>query len=223
MFFFQFDHKKYRIIQHITAPIFASSWKCYPGPLPIMSFVKVCNMWNCQQTIKKASHTRLQAQLGRLIKSYGSWCLCWSSQKVITNQVCYDKNKIIIIIIVVNMLNSVLLLQRETCGICSYDISVTVMTLEPWTVESLTVPHTLGNNGWKFDKKANIKMHLYFFNMGMLKMQKRKYFKIMPRCSLNALAFYVTKCYFCGFTLLNSCGEKMQLYLFLLGMMIHPP
>ena len=66
-------------------------------------------------------------------------------------------------------------------------------------------------------------MHLYFLNMGMLKMQKRKYFKIMPRCSLNALAFYVTKWYFCGFTLLNSCGEKMQLYLFLLGMMIHPP
>ena len=112
-FFFQFDHKKYRIIQHIRAPIFASSWKCYPGPLPIMSFVKVCNMWNCQQTIKKASHTRLQAQLGRLVKSYGSWCLCWSSQKVITNQVCNDKNNIIIIIIVVNMLNSQCYCSKE--------------------------------------------------------------------------------------------------------------
>ena len=29
------------------------------------------------------------------------------------------------------MLNSVLLLQKGPCGICSYDISVTVMTLEP--------------------------------------------------------------------------------------------
>ena len=60
-------------------------------------------------------------------------------------------------------------------------------------------------------------MHLYFFNMGMLKMQKRKYFKIMPRCSLNALAFYVTKCYFCGFTLLNSCGEKNAVVSVLVG------
>ena len=60
-------------------------------------------------------------------------------------------------------------------------------------------------------------MHLYFFNMGMLKMQKRKYFKIMPKCSLNALAFYVTKCYFCGFTLLNSCGEKNALVSVLVG------
>ncbi|XP_066016702.1 uncharacterized protein [Pocillopora verrucosa] len=30
---------------------------------------------------------------------------------------------------------------------------------------------------------------------------------LVKRCSLNALAFYVTKCYFCGFTLLNSCGD----------------
>ena len=42
---------------------------------------------------QKASHTRLQTQLGRLVKSYGSWCLCWSSQKVISSQVCYNKNK----------------------------------------------------------------------------------------------------------------------------------
>ena len=60
-------------------------------------------------------------------------------------------------------------------------------------------------------------MHLYFFNMGMLKMQKRKYFKIMPRYSLNALAFYVKKCYFCGFTLLNSCGEKNAVVSVLVG------
>ena len=60
-------------------------------------------------------------------------------------------------------------------------------------------------------------MHLYFFNMGMLKMQKRKYFKIMPRCSLNALTFYSTKCYFCGFTLLNSCEEKNAVVSVLVG------
>ncbi|XP_022796096.1 uncharacterized protein LOC111334571 [Stylophora pistillata] len=42
----------------------------------------------------------------------------------------------------------------------------------------------------------------------VLKMQKRKYFKIMTKCSLNALTFYGTKFYFCGFTLLNICGEK---------------
>ena len=48
-------------------------------------------------------------------------------------------------------------------------------------------------------------------------MQKRKYFKIMPRCSLNALAFYFTKCYFCGFTLLNSCGEKNAVVSVLVG------
>lgn len=39
-------------------------------------------------------------------------------------------------------------------------------------------------------------------------MKKRKYFKIMPRCSLNALTFYGIKFYFFGFTLLNSCGVK---------------
>ena len=43
-FFFQFDHKKYKIIQQMITPIFASYLKCYPGPLLIMSFVKVCNM-----------------------------------------------------------------------------------------------------------------------------------------------------------------------------------
>ena len=113
-FFLQFAHQKHKIIQHMITPIFASSWKCYPGPLLIMSFVKVCKMWSCQQTVKKASHTRLQAQQGQLVKSYGSWCLCWSSQKVITNRyvihVIIIKNKItiivIIIMIVVKMLNS---------------------------------------------------------------------------------------------------------------------
>lgn len=56
-----------------------------------------------------------------------------------------------------------LLLQRETCGICSYDVGVTVhvMTLEPWTMESLTVPYTLGNNDWEFEKEVHITMHFY--------------------------------------------------------------
>ena len=39
----------------------------------------------------------------------------------------------------------------------------------------------------------------------------------MPRCSLNALTFYGTKCYFCGFTLLNSCGEKNAVVSVLVG------
>ena len=114
-FFFQFDHRKYRIIQHMTTLSRGGKYGCYPGPLPIMSFIKVCNMWNCQQTVKKASHTRLQTQLGRLVKSYGSWCLCLSSQKVISNQVCYNKikNKIIIITIVIKMLNSQFYCSKE--------------------------------------------------------------------------------------------------------------
>lgn len=49
----------------------------------------------------------------------------------------------------------------------------------------------------------------------MLKMQKRKYFIIMPRCSINALTFYRTKCY--GFILLNSCGEKKAVVSVLVG------
>ena len=49
----------------------------------------------------------------------------------------------------------------------------------------------------------------------MLKMQKRKYFIIMPRCSLNALTFYGTKFY--GFILLNSCGEKNAVVSILVG------
>ena len=39
----------------------------------------------------------------------------------------------------------------------------------------------------------------------------------MPRSSLNALTFYGTKCYFCGFTLLNSCGEKNAVVSVLVG------
>ena len=39
----------------------------------------------------------------------------------------------------------------------------------------------------------------------------------MPRCSLNALTFYSTKCYFCGFTLLNSCEEKNAVVSVLVG------
>ncbi|CAH3157129.1 unnamed protein product [Pocillopora meandrina] len=39
----------------------------------------------------------------------------------------------------------------------------------------------------------------------------------MARCSLNALTFYGTKCYFCGFTLLNSCGEKNAVVSVLVG------
>ena len=39
----------------------------------------------------------------------------------------------------------------------------------------------------------------------------------MPRCSLNALTFYGTKCYFCAFTLLNSCGEKNAVVSVLVG------
>ena len=115
VFFFQFDHRKYRIIHHMTTLSRGGKYGCYPGPLPIMSFIKVCNMWNCQQTVKKASHTRLQTQLGRLVKSYGSWCLCLSSQKVISNQVCYNKikNKIIIITIVIKMLNSQFYCSKE--------------------------------------------------------------------------------------------------------------
>lgn len=39
----------------------------------------------------------------------------------------------IIIVVKINVEFTALLLQRETCGICSYDVSVTVhvMTLEP--------------------------------------------------------------------------------------------
>ena len=37
----------------------------------------------------------------------------------------------------------------------------------------------------------------------------------MPRCSLNALSFYGTKCY--CFTLLNSCGEKNAVVSVLVG------
>ena len=90
-------------------------WKCCPGALPIMSFVKVCNMWSCQQTVKKALHTWLQAQLGWLVKSYGSWCLCWSGQKVITNwyAIIKIKTKLIIILIVVKMLNSLFYCCKE--------------------------------------------------------------------------------------------------------------
>ena len=40
-------------------------------------------------------------------------------------------------------------------------IIVHVMTLEPWTVESLTVPYTLSDNDWEFNKKVHIKMHFY--------------------------------------------------------------
>ena len=36
----------------------------------------------------------------------------------------------------------------------------------------------------------------------------------MPRCSLNALSFYGTKC---CFTLLNSCGEKNEVASVLVG------
>ena len=93
-FFFQFDHRteSFNTWQH---PYFHSSWKCYHGPLLIMSFFKVCNLWSCKQTGKKASHTWPQAQLGWLIKSYGSRCLYWSSQKVISNRVYNNtyKNK----------------------------------------------------------------------------------------------------------------------------------
>ena len=39
----------------------------------------------------------------------------------------------------------------------------------------------------------------------------------MPRFSLNALTFYGTKCCFCGFTLLNSCGEKNAVVSVLVG------
>ena len=39
----------------------------------------------------------------------------------------------------------------------------------------------------------------------------------MPRCSLNALTFYSTKCYFCGFTLPNSCEEKNAVVSVLVG------
>ena len=41
--------------------------------------------------------------------------------------------KMIIIVVKINVEFTALLLQRETCGICSYDVSVTVhvMTLEP--------------------------------------------------------------------------------------------
>ena len=39
----------------------------------------------------------------------------------------------------------------------------------------------------------------------------------MPRCSLNVLTFYSTKCYFCGFTLLNSCEEKNAVVSVLVG------
>ena len=46
-------------------------------------------------------------------------------------------------------------------------------------------------------------------------MQKRRYFIIMPRCSLNALTFYDTKCY--GFILLNSCREKNAVVSVLVG------
>ena len=53
--------------------------------------------------------------------------------------------------------------------------------------------------------------------MSMLKTQKIKYFKIMPMCSLSTLTFYSTKCYFCGFTLLNSCGEKNAVVFVLVG------
>ena len=66
-------------------------------------------------------------------------------------------------------------------------------------------------------------MHLYFFITGMLKIQKRKYFKIMPRCSLNALAFLSKNVIFVVLLCLTVVEKKMQLYLFLLGMMIHPP
>ena len=34
---------------------------------------------------------------------------------------------------------------------------------------------------------------------------------------MNALTFYGTKCYFCGFTLLNSCGEKNAVVSVLVG------
>ena len=39
----------------------------------------------------------------------------------------------------------------------------------------------------------------------------------MPMCSLSTLTFYSTKCYFCGFTLLNSCGEKNAVVFVLVG------
>ena len=58
----------------------------------------------------------------------------------------------------------------------------------------------------------------------MLKMQERKCFKIMSRCSLNALIFYLTQnVYFVVLLYLTVVEKKMQLYLFLLGMMIRPP
>ena len=48
----------------------------------------------------------------------------------------------------------------------------------------------------------------------MLKIQKTKYFIIMPWCSLNALTFYGTKC---CFILLNSCGAKNAVVSVLVG------
>ena len=54
-----------------------------------------------------------------------------------------------------------------------------------------------------------------FLNMSMLKMQKRKYLIIMPRCSLNVLTLYGTKCY--CVILLNSCGEKNAVVSVLVG------
>lgn len=39
----------------------------------------------------------------------------------------------------------------------------------------------------------------------------------MPWCSLNALTFYGKKINFCGFTLLNSCGEKNVVVSVLVG------